>query len=81
LKLLRSKAKKRLRTMKFPITRAGRKIAKHVSGPCENFSLITIGTAHRIVIMLYFSIPIALVHDSAFVGSLEESSRGQNRPS
>jgi hypothetical protein len=43
LKLLRSKAKKRLRTMKFPITRAGRKIAKHVSGPCEHLSLITIG--------------------------------------
>jgi len=36
LKLLSSKAKKRLRTMKLPITRAGRKIAKHVSGPYGN---------------------------------------------
>jgi hypothetical protein len=36
LKLLRSKAKKRFSTMKLPITKAGKKIAKHVSGPCGN---------------------------------------------
>lgn len=35
LKLLSNKAKKRLRTMKFPITKAGRKIAKQVPGPCK----------------------------------------------
>lgn len=33
LKLFKSKARKRLRTMKLPMTRAGKNIAKHVPGP------------------------------------------------
>lgn len=33
LKLLSNKAKKRLRTMKLPMTNAGRNMKKHVSGP------------------------------------------------
>lgn len=39
LKLLSSKAKKRLRTMKLPMTSAGRKIAKQVPVPwkCQLF--------------------------------------------
>ena len=41
LKLLRSKAKKRLSTRKLPITKAGRNTAKHVSGPCTTTTTTT----------------------------------------
>ena len=45
LKLLSSKAKNKLSTRKLPMTRAGRKTAKHVSGPCvhvtTNSNLLT----------------------------------------
>ncbi len=42
LKLLRRRARKRLRTMKLPITRAGRKMARQDSGlPCQFYQLVT----------------------------------------
>lgn len=35
LKLLSNNAKNKLRTIKLPITRVGRKMARHVPGPYE----------------------------------------------